>query len=72
MTTVQDVKSKIAAREPDALLKAIAPEMARRAQRRREEEARKAEAIRRHQAAEACKRHINQALARAGIPLRVL
>ena len=57
----------------DALLDALRPAMKRNVQRRREEEARKAEAALRKRAEEESRKALlNMALYRAGIPFQVM
>lgn len=76
MNTVQRIKarySEAAQAEMDALLDALRPAMKRNVQRRREEEARKAEtALRKRVEEESRKALLNMALYRAGIPFQVM
>ena len=76
MNTVQRIKARhneAAQAEMDALLDALRPAMKRNVQRRREEEARKAEAaLRKRVEEESRKALLNMALYRAGIPFLVM
>lgn len=76
MNAVQKIKARhneAAQAEMDALLDALRPAMKRNVQRRREEEARKAEAaLRKRAEEEARKALLNMALYRAGIPFQVM
>ena len=76
MNAVQRIKARhneAAQAEMDALLDAIRPIMERNVQRRREAEARKAEATMRKQAVENARTALlNMALYRAGIPFQVM
>lgn len=76
MNTVQRIKARhneAAQAEMDALLDALRPAMKRNVQRRREEEARKAEAALRKRAEEESRKALlNMALYRAGIPFQVM
>lgn len=76
MNTVQRIKARhneAAQAEMDALLDALRPAMKRNVQRRREEEARKAEtALRKRVEEESRKALLNMALYRAGIPFQVM
>lgn len=76
MNTVQRIKARhneAAQAEMDALLDALRPAMERNVQRRREEEARKAEtALRKRVEEESRKALLNMALYRAGIPFQVM
>ena len=76
MNAVQRIKARhneAAQAEMDALLDALRPAMKRNVQRRREEEARKAEtALRKRVEEEFRKALLNMALYRAGIPFQVM
>jgi hypothetical protein len=76
MNAVQRIKARhneAAQAEMDALLDALRPAMKRNVQRRREEEARKAEAALRKRAEEESRKALlNMALYRAGIPFQVM
>lgn len=76
MNAVQRIKARhneAAQAEMDALLDALRPAMKRNVQRRREEEARKAEtALRKRVEEESRKALLNIALYRAGIPFQVM
>jgi hypothetical protein len=76
MNAVQRIKARhneAAQAEMDALLDALRPAMKRNVQRRREEEARKAEtALRKRVEEESRKALLNMALYRAGIPFQVM
>ena len=76
MNAVQRIKARhneAAQAEMDALLDALRPAMKRNVQRRREEEARKAEtALRKRVEEESRKALMNMALYRAGIPFQVM
>lgn len=76
MNAVQKIKARhneAAQAEMDALLDALRPAMKRNVQRRREEEARKAEtALRKRVEEESRKALLNMALYRAGIPFQVM
>lgn len=76
MNAVQRIKarySEAAQADMDALLDALRPAMERNVQRRREEEARKAEtALRKRVEEESRKALLNMALYRAGIPFQVM
>ena len=76
MNAVQKIKarySEAAQAEMDALLDALRPAMERNVQRRREAEARKAEAALRKRAEDTARTALlNLALYRAGIPFQVL
>ena len=76
MNAVQRIKARhneAAQAEMDALLDALRPAMKRNVQRRREEEARKAEAALRKRAEEESRKALlNMALYRAGSPVQVL
>lgn len=76
MNAVQRIKARhneAAQAEMDALLDAMCPAMKRNVQRRREEEARKAEtALRKRVEEESRKALLNMALYRAGIPFQVM
>lgn len=76
MNAVQRIKARhneAAQAEMDALLDALRPAMKRNVQRRREEEARKAEiALRKRAEEESRKALLNMALYRAGIPFQVM
>ena len=76
MNAVQRIKARhneAAQAEMDALLDALRPAMKRNVQRRREEEARKAEtALRKQVEEESRKALLNMALYRAGIPFQVM
>lgn len=76
MNTVQRIKARhneAAQAEMDALLDALRPAMKRNVQRRREEEARKAEtALRKRVEEESRKALLNMALYLAGIPFQVM
>lgn len=76
MNAVQRIKARhneAAQAEMDALLDALRPAMKRNVQRRREEEARKAEAALRKRAEEESRKALlNMALYRAGIPFHVM
>ena len=76
MNAVQKIKARhneAAQAEMDALLDALRPAMKRNVQRRRESEARKAEAaLRKRVEEESRKALLNMALYRAGIPFQVM
>lgn len=76
MNAVERIKARhneAAQAEMDALLDALRPAMKRNVQRRREEEARKAEtALRKRVEEESRKALLNMALYRAGIPFQVM
>ncbi len=76
MNAVQKIKARhneAAQAEMDALLDVLRPAMERNVQRRREAEARKAEAALRKRAEEESRKALlNMALYRAGIPFQVM
>lgn len=76
MNAVQRIKARhneAAQAEMDALLDVLRPAMERNVQRRREAEARKAEAALRKRAEEESRKALlNMALYRAGIPFQVM